>query len=72
MATVSVCNPMVSVIIGIVVLQERLSDPLWHKVLAFAGLGIALYAAIVITRSTEGQGEVEPHSDAGMGRVAAA
>jgi drug/metabolite transporter (DMT)-like permease len=71
-ATVSVCNPMVSVIIGIVVLQERLSDPPWHKVLAFAGLGIALYAAIVITRSTEGQGEVEPHSDAGMGRVAPA
>lgn len=70
-ATVSVCNPMVSVIIGIVVLQERLSDPAWHKVLAFAGLGVALYAAIVITRSTEGQGEAEPHAEAGMGGVAA-
>ncbi|HYO18191.1 MAG TPA: DMT family transporter, partial [Dermatophilaceae bacterium] len=47
-ATVSVCNPVVSVIIGILVLQERLADPTWHKVLAFAVLGVALVAAIVI------------------------
>lgn len=57
-ATVSVCNPIVSVVIGILVLQERLADPTWHKVVAFAGLGIGLYAAIVITRSTEGPATV--------------
>jgi hypothetical protein len=56
-ATVSVCNPLVSVVIGILVLQETLSDPLWHKVVAFGGLGLALYAAIVITRATEGPAE---------------
>jgi drug/metabolite transporter (DMT)-like permease len=53
-ATVSVCNPIVSVIIGIVVLEETLSGDLWNKALAFGGLGLALFAAIVITRATEG------------------
>jgi drug/metabolite transporter (DMT)-like permease len=53
-ATVSVCNPIVSVIIGIVVLQETLSGDAWNKALAFGGLGIALFAAIIITRATEG------------------
>lgn len=53
-ASVSVCNPIVSVFIGIVVLQERLSEPLWHKAVAFAGLGLGLFSAITITRSTEG------------------
>lgn len=61
-ATVSVCNPVVSVIIGIVILQERLADPTWHKVLAFAGLGVALVAAIVITRSTESPAPFEDGS----------
>ena len=53
-ASVSVCNPIVSIIIGIVVLQETLADPTWHKVVAFAGLGVGLFAAILITRSAEG------------------
>ncbi len=53
-ATVSVFNPVVSVIIGIVVLQERLADPVWHKIVAFGGLGVAMLAAIAITRATEG------------------
>jgi len=53
-ATVSVCNPVVSVIIGIVVLQERLADPAWHKLVAFGGLALALLAAIAITGTTEG------------------
>ncbi len=53
-ATVSVGNPIVSVIIGILILQERLADPTWHKVVAFAGLGVALVAAIRITQATEG------------------
>ena len=54
-ATVSVCNPIVSIVIGVVVLEERLSPPTWHKVVAYAGLAVALYAAVLITRATEGQ-----------------
>ena len=65
-ASVSVCNPIVSISIGIVVLQETLADPLWHKVVAFAGLGVGLYAAILITRSAEGRDASEPgHHPAG-------
>ena len=56
-ATVSVCNPIVSIVIGIVVLEERLADPAWHKVVAFAGLGLALWGAILITGATEGPKE---------------
>ncbi len=75
-ATVSVCNPIVSIIIGIIVLEERLADPTWHKVLAYIGLGVALYGAIVITRATEGQKEQkgrigrERRSGAGSGGLA--
>ena len=58
-ATVSVCNPIVSIVIGIVVLEERLADPTWHKVVAFIGLGIALWGAILITGATEGPKERE-------------
>ena len=56
-ATVSVCNPIVSIIIGTLVLEERLSPPMWHKLVAYAGLGVALYAAVLITRATEGRKE---------------
>jgi drug/metabolite transporter (DMT)-like permease len=56
-ATVSVCNPVVSIVIGIVVLEETLSDPGWHKLIAYAGLGAALFGAIAITKATEGPKE---------------
>jgi drug/metabolite transporter (DMT)-like permease len=56
-AAVSVCNPLVSIAIGTVLLQERLADPLWHKIVAYAGLAVALLAAIAITRATEGSRE---------------
>jgi drug/metabolite transporter (DMT)-like permease len=56
-ATVSVCNPVVSIIIGILVLEETLSEPTWHKVIAYAGLGAALFGAIAITKATEGPKE---------------
>lgn len=56
-ATVSVCNPVVSIIIGIVVLEETLSEPAWHKLIAYAGLGAALFGAIAITKATEGAKE---------------
>ena len=38
-ATVSVANPVVAVLIGVVVLDERLSRPAWHIVVAVVGLG---------------------------------
>ena len=46
-----------SIFIGIVVLRETLADPLWHKALAFAGLGVGLFTAMLITRYAEGTAE---------------
>jgi drug/metabolite transporter (DMT)-like permease len=48
-ATVSVANPMVGILIGVVLLEERLSRPAWHVVLAIVGLGLALVGAVVIS-----------------------
>jgi uncharacterized membrane protein len=52
-ATVSVCNPLVSIVIGTLLLDERLAEPTWHKVVAYAGLGLALAGAAVISMATE-------------------
>lgn len=52
-ATVSVANPLVGILIGIFLLDERLSRPLWHVVLAFLGLGLALVGAVVISLARE-------------------
>ena len=38
-ATVSVANPVVGILIGILLLDERLSRPAWHVVVAVIGLG---------------------------------
>jgi drug/metabolite transporter (DMT)-like permease len=56
-ATVSVCNPLVSIVIGTLLLDERLADPLWHKVVAYTALGFALAGAVVISMQTEGEQE---------------
>lgn len=56
-ATVSVSNPLVGIVIGTLLLDERLADPLWHKLVAYTGLGIALAGAVVISSSTEGARE---------------
>jgi drug/metabolite transporter (DMT)-like permease len=52
-ATGSVANPLVGVLLGILLLEERLSPPTWHKVVAFAALGLALAAAVAISLSEE-------------------
>jgi len=52
-ATVSVANPIVSVLLGALLLDERLERPAWHVALAFAGLGIALAGAVVISLAQE-------------------
>ena len=49
MAAVSVANPAVSVILGIVLFEERLTRPGWHVVVAFAALVAALAGAVLIT-----------------------
>jgi hypothetical protein len=65
-ATVSVCNPLVGIVIGTVLLDERLADPLWHKVVAYAGLGVALAGAVVISNSTEGVRDTGGSEGAGV------
>ena len=52
-AMTSVLNPLVGILVGTLLLDERLADPTWHKAVAYAGLGLALAAAVSITRATE-------------------
>jgi hypothetical protein len=62
-ATVSVANPVVSVLLGALVLQERLDrTPPWHAVVAVGALAVALFGAILIASVSEGAAEeaVEP------------
>ena len=63
-ATVSVVNPVVSVMLGVLVLQERLDQPpAWHVVMAVVGLALALLGAVVIASVSEGAREAEATSD---------
>jgi drug/metabolite transporter (DMT)-like permease len=59
-ATTSVMNPIVSVLIGILLLNEILDEPGWHKLVAWLALGLALAGAVVISVAREGRGEGEP------------
>jgi drug/metabolite transporter (DMT)-like permease len=53
-ATVSVANPVISVMLGALVLQERFDrDPAWHAVLGTGGLALALFGAVVIASAQE-------------------
>jgi uncharacterized membrane protein len=57
-ATVSVANPVVSVMLGVLVLEERLDQPpAWHVVLAIAGLALSLLGAVLVASASE---ESEP------------
>jgi drug/metabolite transporter (DMT)-like permease len=49
MAAVSVSNPAVSVILGILLFEERLTRPTWHVLVALAALLAALGGAVLIT-----------------------
>jgi drug/metabolite transporter (DMT)-like permease len=53
-ATVSVANPVVGILLGIFLLEETLSRPAWHVVVACVGLGLALAGAVVISLAREG------------------
>lgn len=59
-ATVSVANPVVSVMLGVLVLQERLDQPpAWHAVLAVGGLACALLGAVVVASASEEDSETD-------------
>ena len=64
-ATVSVANPLVGILIGILLLDERLSRPGWHILVAVVGLGLALVGAVVISLAREATSE----QGAGRGRA---
>jgi drug/metabolite transporter (DMT)-like permease len=67
-ATVSVANPLVGILLGVLLLDERFSRPAWHILFAVAGLGLALIGAVVISlarevgkeRSTSGESRPAP------------
>jgi len=59
-ATVSVANPVVGILLGVILLDERLSRPAWHVVLAVVGLGVALAGAVVISMAHEARREPQP------------
>ena len=63
-ATVSVANPVVSVLLGALVLQETLDrNPPWHAVVAVAALCVALLGAVVISSAREKEKSVEEESN---------
>ena len=60
-ATVSVANPVVGILIGILLFDERLSRPAWHVAVAVLGLGVALVGAVLIALARhEGEEEEQP------------
>ena len=59
-ATVSVANPVVGILIGTLLFDERLSRPAWHVVVAVVGLCVALVGAVAISLSREAAEEEAP------------
>ena len=59
-AAVSVANPVISVLLGALVLQERLEkNPPWHAVVAVGALCLALVGSVVISSAREQEHDVE-------------
>jgi len=52
-ATVSVANPVVGILLGSLLLDERLARPAWHVAVACVGLGLALAGAVAISIARE-------------------
>jgi drug/metabolite transporter (DMT)-like permease len=71
-ATVSVANPVVGILIGILLLDERLSRPAWHVVVAVIGLTLALVGAVAISLAHEAKTEDVPVRDTTDSEVAPA
>jgi drug/metabolite transporter (DMT)-like permease len=65
-ATTSVANPVVSVFLGALVLEESLDKtPSWHAVVAVGALGLALLGAVIIASASEEGTEAETTTAAG-------
>lgn len=62
-ATVSVANPVVSVLLGIAIFDERFARPPWHIVVATISLLVALGGAVLISISSESDVEREPRAE---------
>ena len=59
-ATTSVANPVVSVLLGALVLQERLDrTPPWHAVVAIGALAVALLGAVIIASTEDKASDAE-------------
>lgn len=59
-ATTSVANPVVSVLLGALVLQETLDrTPPWHAVVAIGALAVALLGAVIIASASEEESDAE-------------
>ena len=65
-ATVSVANPVISVLLGALVLQETLDkNPPWHAVVAIGSLGVAMFGAALISSARREEQESEAAIRAG-------
>ena len=68
-ATVSVANPVISVMLGALVLQERFDkNPPWHAVLGVGGLALALFGAVVIASAEEKESGEEKEAEEASGQ----
>jgi len=70
-ATVSVANPVVGILLGVILLDERLSRPAWHVVVACIGLAGALAGAVAISMGRQADPEPEPSVVPAGGAVSA-
>jgi drug/metabolite transporter (DMT)-like permease len=61
-ATVSVANPLVGILLGTLLLDERLSRPAWHVAVACIGLAFALAGAVTISVAREVRRDSEADS----------
>jgi len=71
-ATVSVANPIVGILLGIALFDERFAQPNWHIVLAVVGLGLALVGAVAISLAREAAKEEDAVGGAPEGAPATA
>ena len=59
-ATVSVVNPIVGVLLGVLIFDERFSRPTWHVVVAIISLLVALGGAVLISLASHPEPEPTP------------
>lgn len=66
-AATSVANPVVSVMLGALVLQETIDkDPTWHAIVGIGGLMLALLGAVIVSSGREEEPEEPPEARAAV------